>query len=82
MTNIIFSSILPSQGKVVFDFSVHTKMDRPKFEHVKLKGTFLQSMMGGLSVKSSSGQSIEDFKQIGDQFKAIGKEFKKAFKSN
>jgi hypothetical protein len=74
------NSLLSSEGKVVFDFSVRTKMDRPRFEKIKIKGSFLQSAIQGTMSKPPQ-QAIEDFKTIGKQFESIGKEFKKAFKN-
>ncbi len=70
LTVLAFNSILNSQGSMVFDFSIRTKMDRPRLGKIKMKGVFLQS-----------GQDTQDLKKMGDKFKEIGKEFKKAFKN-
>ena len=78
-TLLAVNSLLSSEGKVVFDFSIRTKMDRPRFEKIKIKGSFLQSAIQGAMSKPPQ-ETIEDFKTIGKQFESIGKEFKKAFK--
>jgi len=79
-TLLAVNSLLSAEGKVVFDFSARTKMDRPRFEKIKIKGSFLQSAIQGAMSKPPQ-QAIEDFKTIGKQFESIGKEFKKAFKN-
>ncbi len=79
-TLLAVNSLLSSEGKVVFDFSFRTKMDRPRFEKIKIKGSFLQSAIQSAMSKPPQ-QTINDFKAIGEQFESIGKEFKKAFKS-
>ena len=75
LTYLVFDSLLSSQGGLVLDFSVHTKMDRPRFEHIKVKGAFLQSL--GAQMPQATG----DYKEIGKQFKSIGKQFKSMFKN-
>ena len=78
LTYLAFDSILSSEGKVVFDFSITTKLDAPKFEHLKIKGSFLQSRIQ--AAVANPEKAIEQYKEIGEQFEAIGKEFKKMFK--
>ena len=75
LTYLVFDSLLSSQGGLVLDFSVRTKMDRPRFEHIKVKGAFLQSL--GAQMPQATG----DYKEIGKQFKSIGKQFKSMFKN-
>jgi hypothetical protein len=76
---LAFQSIISSQGKAVFDVSFKTRLDRPRFENVKLKGAFLPSNIGQV-LSQPNAQTIEQYKEIGDQFKEIGKQFKKMFK--
>ncbi|MFH0877059.1 MAG: DUF748 domain-containing protein [Candidatus Omnitrophota bacterium] len=80
LTVLAIDSVLSSQGAAVFDFSVRTKMDNPKFENVQIsQGSFFQSKAKEL-MSQVSGQDMTDFKKIGEQFESIGKEFKKIFK--
>ncbi len=81
LTFLAFDSILASQEKVVFDFSVNTKMTKPKFEKVSFKGTFPGSRIEA-SFSKPPQETVEEFKKIGKQFEDIGKEFKKAFKKD
>jgi hypothetical protein len=74
LTYLVFDSLLSSQGGIVFDFGIRTKMDRPRLEHIKVKGAFLSSM-------AQAPQLGENFKDIGKQFKSIGKQFKSMFKN-
>lgn len=67
-------------GKIVFDFTVNTKMDAPKFENVKISGSFFQPIVER-ALSKPPGETAEEFKKIGKEFEAIGKEFKKIFKS-
>ena len=80
LTALAFDSVLSSQGAAVFDFSIRTKLDHPKFEKIRLKASFLQSNISQI-LNQPSQKTEEDFKNIGKQFKSIGKEFKKIFKS-
>lgn len=87
---LAFDSILSEQGKVIFDFSVQTKMDQPKFENVRFRGTFLENGMKAVLSKGpqvaaqlatgSTGEEVGDFKEIGKKFKDFGKQFKDMFK--
>ncbi|MEK7849869.1 MAG: DUF748 domain-containing protein [Candidatus Omnitrophota bacterium] len=79
-TLLAVNSLLNSEGKVVFDFSIRTKMDRPRFEKIKIKGSFLQSVIQNAMSKPPQ-ETIDNFKTIGKQFESIGKEFKKTFKN-
>jgi len=78
LTYLAFDSILSSEGKAVFDFSITTKLDHPKFEHLKIKGSFLGSRIQ--AAVTNPQETIEQYKKVGEQFEAIGKEFKKMFK--
>ena len=80
LTFLAFDSILASEGKVVFDFSVNTKMDRPRLEKIKFKAAFLGSGIQA-SFSKPPQETIEDFKKMGKDFEAIGKQFKAIFKS-
>ena len=76
---LVVSSMFLAAGETTFDVSFKTRLDRPRFENVKLKGSF--SKPGSLApfAVEGSGASVEDFKKIGEEFEAIGKEFKKMF---
>jgi len=78
LTYLAFDSILSSEGKAVFDFSITTKLDHPKFENLKIKGSFLKSRIQ--AAVTHPQETIEQYKKIGEQFETIGKEFKKMFK--
>ena len=80
MTSLTLNSFLSAEGGAVFDFSIRTKLDHPKFENLKIKGSFLQSQIQ--SAMANPEQAAEKYQQIGQQFKEIGKEFKKIFKGN
>jgi uncharacterized protein involved in outer membrane biogenesis len=80
LTALAFSSIFNAEGGAFLDFSIETKMDHPKFEHLKIKGNFLQSRVQNILSKPPQ-EAIQDFKDISKEFQAIGKEFKKMFKS-
>jgi len=75
----VFPLLLSAMGQASFEFSFKTRLDRPRFENVKIKGMFLQPRtLAPLAVEASGG-SVEGFKKIGKEFEAIGKEFKKVF---
>lgn len=75
-----FGSMLGAGGSTIFDFTIRTKLDHPKFERISLKGSFLQSTVNAV-LSQPLPKTTEDFKKIGEQFESIGKEFKKVFKS-
>ena len=78
-----FDSLLGPDGNLVVDFSLRTRMDKPKFENVKFKGTFLKNRIEAtFSSPKSAVQTVEDFKKVGEQFEDIGKQFKKIFKGD
>ncbi|MFH1691688.1 MAG: DUF748 domain-containing protein [Candidatus Omnitrophota bacterium] len=89
---LAFDSILSTQGKMIFDFSVQTKMDQPKFENVRFKGTFLENGMKAVFSKGpqiaaqvatgGTPETVEDFKAIGKKFENFGKQFKGMFKKD
>lgn len=80
LTYLAFDSILSSEGKAVFDFSITTKLDHPKLENLKIKGSFLKSRIQ--AAVTNPQETIEEYKKVGEQFEAIGKEFKKMFKGD
>jgi len=79
-SSFAFGSIFGTGSSSVFDFTVRTKLDHPKFEKISLKGSFLQSTVNAV-LSQPPPKTTEDFKKIGEQFESIGKEFKKVFKS-
>ncbi len=80
LTFFAFDSIFLTEGRAVFDFSFSTKLDSPKFENVKIKGTFLQPKIEKI-LSQPTEKTVKDFKEMGKQFKDIGKQFKEIFKS-
>ncbi|MFA4888001.1 MAG: DUF748 domain-containing protein [Candidatus Omnitrophota bacterium] len=66
-------------GKMVFKFTLRTKLDKPMFDTKSLKGIFAQSAMDNLSSQSPD-QLIKKAKDIAGEFKDFGKSFKKIFK--
>jgi hypothetical protein len=76
---LMIQSMLTTQGQAIFDFSFKTKLDNPKLEHIKLKGSFFQAKMKDMM--SHPEESQAKIEEISKQFKDIGKEFKKMFKS-
>jgi hypothetical protein len=80
MSALAFNSFFGAEGKTTFDFTVRTKMDRPKFENVTFKGNFFQNRVEAVFSKPPQ-ETIEDFKKVGEEFEAIGKQFKEIFKS-
>lgn len=89
---LAFDSILLTRGKMIFDFSIQTKMDRPRFENVRFKGTFLENGMKAIFSKGSqvaasvatgdTKETVKDFKEISKKFKDFGKKFKGMFKKD
>lgn len=89
---LAFDSIFSTQGRMIFDFSIQTKMDRPRFENVRFKGTFLENGMKAIlsqgpqvAAYAASGdtkEAVKDFKEIGKKFKDFGKQFKGMFKKD
>ncbi len=80
LTTMAVGVLLTPEGRAVFDFSFRTKMDRPRFEKVKIKGTFLQSKIKEIAAQPPQ-KTAEDFKEIGKQFEAVADEFKNIFRS-
>lgn len=74
-----FNSLFSTDGGIVLDFSVDTKMSNPKFENVRLKGNFIQAKIGDI-ISKSPDERDKEFKEIGKQFEDIGKQFKEMFK--
>lgn len=79
LTLLAIDSALSADGKIVFDFAVRTKMDQPRFENIKFKGSFFQSKVNTVLSKPPD-ETIQDLKKIGKDFEAIGKQFKDIFK--
>ncbi|HAJ57333.1 MAG TPA: hypothetical protein DCL35_06140 [Candidatus Omnitrophica bacterium] len=80
VADMAFDSLLGSEGKTAFDFSIRTKMSEPKFENIKFKGNFFKGRVEAVLSKPPQ-ETIKDFKKIGEEFEAIGKQFKDIFKS-
>jgi hypothetical protein len=81
LSTIAFESVLATDGKIAFDFTIHTKLDQPKLEGLKLKGDFFQKTVGNI-LNHPPDMTNQNFKEIGQQFKEIGKQFKAAFKES
>jgi hypothetical protein len=83
------SDILPSilnifsndSGSVVFNFTVATKLDKPKIDVLSLRGSIGQAV-----VENAAGQPpekmIEKIKEAAGDFKEIGKSLKEIFNKN
>lgn len=78
MTSLALNSMFSTEGGAIFDFSIRTKLDQPKFENLKIKGSFLQNKIQ--SVIQNPEKAAEQYEDIGKQFKDIGKQFKDIFK--
>jgi len=74
-----FTLLFSAMGQASFEFSFKTRLDRPRFENVKIKGIFMQPRTLAPLVRQPSGETVEEFKKIGKEFEAVGKEFKKIF---
>lgn len=89
---LAFDSILSTQGRMIFDFSIQTKMDRPRFENARFKGTFFENGMKAILSQGSqvaasvatgdTKETVEDFKKIGKKFENFGRQFKGMFKKD
>jgi hypothetical protein len=73
-------SFLSRDGGLALDFSVRTKMDRPRFENLKVRGDFFKNRVEAVFTKPPE-EAIRDIKNIGKEFQEIGKQFKEIFKS-
>jgi len=79
ISGIVFDTLIGPRGGGIFDFSIHTKFDRPRLEGLQLKGNIFQAPIANL-FKRGSEEGIDTIKKIGKDFEAIGKEFKEQFK--
>ena len=72
----IFSN---ATGNIAFDFTIHTKLDKPRIDLVNLKGS-----IGKAAVENLMNQPPEDMaekvKSTVDEFKDLGKSLKDIFK--
>jgi len=76
---MVVSSMFLAAGETTFNISFKTRLDRPRFENVKMKGSFSKPASLAPSAVEGGEVSVEDFKEIGKKFEAVGKEFKKIF---
>lgn len=80
------SDILPSilnifsndSGSVVFNFTVTTKLDKPKIDVVSLRGSIGQAALEN-AASQSPDKMIEKVKEAAGDFKEIGKSLKEIF---
>jgi len=73
---LLFSAV----GEASFEFSFRTRLDRPRFENVKMKGVFAKPQsLGALAVEGAKAPSGEGFKKISEEFEALGRKFKEMF---
>jgi len=75
---IAVNSIIGSGNSGVFDFSIQTKLDKPKFEGIKFKGNIFPNIIIN-SLKKTPEIPVETIKGIKKDFKQIGKELKGQF---
>lgn len=81
------SDILPSilnifsndSGNVVFNFTISTKLDKPKIDVVSLKGSIGQAAVENISSQPPE-KVIEKVKEAAEEFEEIGKSLKEIFK--
>jgi hypothetical protein len=66
-------------GKMVFNFTFHTKLDKPAIDTNKLRGIFAQSAIENI-VRQSPEELAGKLKTTMEDFKDFGKSFKKMFK--
>ena len=77
---MVVSSMFLAAGETTFDVTFKSRLDRPRFENVKLKGSFSKpESLAPFAVEGAKVPSVEEFKKIGKEFEAIGKEFKEMF---
>jgi len=77
---LVASSMFLAAGETTFDVSFRTRLDRPRFENVKMKGVFAKpESLAPFAVEGALEGKVEDFKKIGEEFEAVGREFKKMF---
>lgn len=75
------TTLTDESGKVVLDFTLPTKLDKPNLQVATFGGLFGHSILDNLS-KQPPEKTINNIKNIGDQFENIGKNFKKMFKKD
>ena len=66
-------------GKIVFDFSINTKLDNPRIDLLNMQGTMAQAAGQNLA-NQNPADVIQKIKDNVDQFKQIGKDLKEMFK--
>jgi len=66
-------------GAITFDFSIHTKLDKPRVDVVNLKGSIGQAAVENV-FNQSPDQMEEKVKEVGKEFKELGKSLKDIFK--
>ncbi|MFC1645897.1 DUF748 domain-containing protein [Candidatus Omnitrophota bacterium] len=76
---LALDTLTGSASGSIFDFSIHTKFDRPRLEGLQLHGNIFKEPIKNI-FKSGPEEGIEAIKKIGKDFEAIGKEFKEQFK--
>ncbi|MFH1622689.1 MAG: DUF748 domain-containing protein [Candidatus Omnitrophota bacterium] len=72
---LLLDTITGTEKGGIFDFSIHTKFDSPKFEGLQFKGTLFKESIKNILQKGPE-QTKEAIKKIGKDFEKIGKEFK------
>lgn len=66
-------------GKIVFDFTVNTKLDNPRINMKEVSGMFAQKAAQNIATQPPDKLKA-NFKDVEKQFKEIGKTFKDIFK--
>lgn len=76
---LALDTLMGSAKGGIFDFSFHTKFDRPRLEGLQFHGNIFKEPIKNI-FKNGPEEGIKTIKKIGKDFEAIGKEFKDQFK--
>ena len=79
ISGLVLDTLIGSGGGGIFDFSIHTKFDRPRLEGLQFKGNIFKEPIKNI-FKRGPEQGVEVIKRIGKDFEALGKELKEQFK--
>lgn len=80
ISEIVLDTLFGPGSGGIFDFSIHTKFDRPKLEGLQFKGNIFKEPLKNLIQGNIGKEGVEAVKKVGEDFKAIGKELKEQFK--
>mgnify|MGYP001609721911 CR=1 FL=1 len=79
----LFSDIVnflsDTEGKITFDFPIHTKLDNPRFDMLNLKGIIAQTVVENI-VTQPPENVVDKVKGAVGEIEELGKSLKKIFK--